>query len=118
VERLLRHVGRVFDMAIRVVHTADPLSRPARVEPPPSSDVLAMFDDRLATMLHGLATTDPATPAGTPAWHPGPTAPMTAAYWSRRMAHEVTGTGLTRRPRLAPIRRWMRTSPPMGWTRR
>jgi uncharacterized protein (TIGR03083 family) len=86
VQRLLQHVGRVYDMVIRVVQTADPLSRPARVEPPPSGDVLAMFDDRLATMLHVLATTDPATPA----WHPGPTAPMTAGYWSRRMAHEVT----------------------------
>lgn len=75
VQRLLQHVGRVFDMVIRVVQTADPLSRPARVAPPPSGDVLAMFDDRLATMLDVLATTDP----GAPAWHPGPTAPMTAA---------------------------------------
>jgi len=30
VQRLLQHVGRVFDMVIRVVQTADPLSRPAR----------------------------------------------------------------------------------------
>jgi hypothetical protein len=86
VQRLLQHVGRVLDMVIRVLRTADPLSRPTRVEPPPSGDVLAIFDDRLATMLHVLATTDPATPA----WHFSPTAPKTAAYWSRRMAHEVT----------------------------
>jgi uncharacterized protein (TIGR03083 family) len=85
VQRLLQHVGRVFDMVIRVVQTADPQSPPTRVEPPPG-DVLALFDDRLAAMLDVLATTDPATPA----WHFTPTAPKTAAFWSRRMAHEVT----------------------------
>jgi uncharacterized protein (TIGR03083 family) len=85
VRRLLQHVGRVFDMVIRVVRTADPASPPTRVEPTPS-DVLAIFDDRLATMLEVLATTDPATPA----WHFTPTAPKTAEFWCRRMAHEVT----------------------------
>lgn len=85
VQRLLQHVGRVFDMVIRVVQTADPRSPPSRVEPP-SGDVLAIFDDRLAAMLDVLATTDPATPV----WHFSPTAPKTAAFWSRRMAHEVT----------------------------
>jgi uncharacterized protein (TIGR03083 family) len=86
VQRLLQHVGRVFDMVIRVVRAADPQSPPIRVEPP-GGDVLAFFDDQLATMLDVLATTDPATPA----WqHFTPTAPKTAAFWSRRMAHEVT----------------------------
>lgn len=85
VQRLLRHLGRVFDMVIRVVQTADPQSPPPRVEPPPG-DTLAVFDDRLSAMLDVLATTDPATPV----WHFTPTAPKTAAFWSRRMAHEVT----------------------------
>jgi uncharacterized protein (TIGR03083 family) len=85
VQRLLQHLGRVFDMVIRVVQAADPQSPPIRVEPPPG-DVLAIFDDRLATMLDVLATTDPATPV----WHFTPTAPKTAEFWSRRMAHEVT----------------------------
>ncbi|MGH3866489.1 MAG: maleylpyruvate isomerase N-terminal domain-containing protein [Pseudonocardiaceae bacterium] len=85
VQRLLQHVGRVFDMVIRVVRTADPQSPPSRVEPPPGN-VLAFFDDRLAAMLDVLATTDPATPV----WHFTPTAPKTAAFWSRRVAHEVT----------------------------
>jgi uncharacterized protein (TIGR03083 family) len=85
VQRLLRHVGRVFDMVIRVVQTADPQSPPTRVEPP-TGDLLAFFDDRLAAMLDVLASTDPATPV----WHFTPTAPKTAAFWSRRMAHEVT----------------------------
>jgi uncharacterized protein (TIGR03083 family) len=85
VQRLLQHVGRVFDMVIRVVQAADPQSPPIRVEPPPG-DALAIFDDRLATLLDLLATTDPATPV----WHFSPTAPKTAAFWSRRIAHEVT----------------------------
>jgi uncharacterized protein (TIGR03083 family) len=85
VQRLLQHVGRVFDMAIRVVQAAEPQSPPSRVEPPPG-DVLAIFDDRLATLLDLLASTDPATPV----WHFSPTAPKTAAFWSRRIAHEVT----------------------------
>jgi uncharacterized protein (TIGR03083 family) len=85
VQRLLQHVGRVFDMVIRVLQTADPSSPPIRVEPSPG-DVLAIFDDRLAAMLDVLATTDPAMPV----WHFTPTAPKTAEFWSRRMAHEVT----------------------------
>ncbi|MDQ3761639.1 MAG: maleylpyruvate isomerase family mycothiol-dependent enzyme [Actinomycetota bacterium] len=85
VQRLIQHVGRVFDMVIRVVQTADPQSPPTRVEPSPG-DVMAIFDDRLAALLDVLAITDPATPV----WHSTPTAPKTAAFWSRRMAHEVT----------------------------
>ena len=85
VQRLLQHVGRVFDMVIRVVQAADPQSPPTRVEPSPG-EALAVFDDRLVTLLDLLATTDPATPV----WHFTPTAPKTAAFWSRRMAHEVT----------------------------
>ncbi|MBV9143743.1 MAG: maleylpyruvate isomerase family mycothiol-dependent enzyme [Pseudonocardiales bacterium] len=85
VRRLLQHVGRVCDMVIRVLQTADPHSPPARVEPP-RGEVLAFFDERLASMLKVLASTDPATPV----WHFTPTAPKTAAFWSRRMAHEVT----------------------------
>jgi uncharacterized protein (TIGR03083 family) len=85
VQRLLRHLGRVFDMVIRVMQTADPRSPPPRIEPPPG-DPLAFFDDRLPAMLDVLASTDPATPV----WHFTPTAPKTAAFWSRRMAHEVT----------------------------
>jgi uncharacterized protein (TIGR03083 family) len=85
VRRLIQHLGRVFDMVIRVVQTADPQSPPMRVDPAPG-DVFAAFDSQLATMLELLATTDPATPV----WHFTPTAPKTAAFWSRRMAHEVT----------------------------
>ncbi len=85
VQRLLQHVGQVFDRVSRVVQAADPQSGPARVEPP-GGDVLAFFDNRLATILEVLATTDPATPV----WHFTPTAPKTAAFWFRRIAHEVT----------------------------
>lgn len=85
VQRLLQHVGRVFNMVIRVVQTADPQVPPPRLEPA-GGDALAALDDRLTTMLDVLARTDPATPA----WHFTPAAPKTAAFWSRRMAHEVT----------------------------
>ena len=84
-QRLVQHVGRVFDMIIRVLQAADPESPPIRVQPPPG-DVFAGFDDRLATLLDLLAATDPATPV----WHFSPTAPKTAAFWFRRAAHEVT----------------------------
>ncbi|HJT02338.1 MAG TPA: maleylpyruvate isomerase N-terminal domain-containing protein [Pseudonocardiaceae bacterium] len=85
VHRLVEHLGQVFDMVIRVIRTADPQSPPIRVQPP-AGDVFAIFDSRLATLLDLLATTDPATPV----WNFTPTAPKTAAFWSRRMAHEVT----------------------------
>jgi uncharacterized protein (TIGR03083 family) len=85
IQRLVQHVGQVFDMVIRVLQAADPESPPIRVQPPPG-DVFAAFGDRLATLLDLLATTDPATPV----WHFSPTAPKTAAFWFRRTAHEVT----------------------------
>jgi uncharacterized protein (TIGR03083 family) len=98
VGRLVEHLGRVFDMVIRVLHAADPHSPPERV-PPPTGDVFAFLDDRLATLLDVLARTDP----GSPTWHFSPAAPKTAAFWSRRMAHETavhridaqTAAGLT-----------------------
>ena len=85
VRRLMQHLGRIFDMVICVIQTADPQSPPVHVSPPPG-DVFAIFDSQLATMLDLLGKTDPATPV----WHFTPTAPKTAAFWSRRMAHEVT----------------------------
>jgi uncharacterized protein (TIGR03083 family) len=88
VQRLIQHVSRVFDMVITVLRAADPQSPPPRIERPDGDfdALLAGFDDRLATLLDLLATTDP----GTPVWHFTPTAPRTAAFWSRRTAHEVT----------------------------
>lgn len=85
VQRLIQHVGRLFDMVIRVLRSADPQSFPARVAPLPG-DVLDIFGERLERMLDVLVSTDPATPV----WHFSPTAPKTAAFWSRRMAHELT----------------------------
>lgn len=102
-QRLMQHVARVFDMVSWVLRTADPATpppRPARRGDKPASGsdaaladvdtdfdpVLADFDERLAVLLELLASTDPDTPV----WHFAPTAPHTAAFWSRRMAHEVT----------------------------
>lgn len=88
VQRLVQHVGRVFDMVIAVLRAADPQTPPPRIEQPAGDfeTLLAGLDDRLGTMLELLTSTDPA--AG--AWNFSPTAPRTAAFWSRRMAHEVT----------------------------
>ena len=85
VRRLVQHLGRVFEMVIRVLQAADPQSPPGQVESTPG-DAFAIFDHQLSSMLELLAVTDPATPV----WHFTPAAPKTAAFWSRRMAHEVT----------------------------
>jgi uncharacterized protein (TIGR03083 family) len=86
--RLVQHLCWVFDMVIATVRAADPHTPPARSEAAPAEldAALAGFDDRLATMLDLLAATDPATPA----WNFTPIAPRTAAFWSRRQAHEIT----------------------------
>jgi hypothetical protein len=89
VHQLVQHLGRVFAMVIRVLQAADPQSPPGRVEPAPG-ETFGIFDHQLASMLELLAVTDPATPV----WHFTPTAPKTAAFWSRRMAHEVTVHGI------------------------
>ncbi|MGH3795615.1 MAG: maleylpyruvate isomerase N-terminal domain-containing protein [Pseudonocardiaceae bacterium] len=88
VQRLTQHVSLVFDMVITVLRAADPDSPPRRVERPAADfgTVLAGFDDRLVTLLDLLAATDPEMPV----WQFTPTAPCTAAFWFRRMAHEVT----------------------------
>lgn len=48
--------------------------------------MLAVFDDRLATMLDVLESTDPATPA----WHFTPAAPKTwKETWKERSAERT-----------------------------
>jgi uncharacterized protein (TIGR03083 family) len=86
--RLVQHLCWVFDMVIATVRAADPHTPPARGEAALAEldAALAGFDDRLATMLDLLASTDPATPA----WNFTPIAPRTAAFWFRRQAHEIT----------------------------
>lgn len=87
VQRLVQHVGRVFDMVIAVLRAADPQTPPPRIEQPTGDfeTLLAGLDTRLGTLLELLTSTDPA--AGV--WNDSPTAPRTAAFWSRRMAHEL-----------------------------
>jgi hypothetical protein len=87
--RLAQHLCRVFDMVIATVRAADPHTPPARGEAAPAEldAALAGFDDRLATMLDLLASTDPATPA----WNFTPIAPRTAAFWFRRHAQAAAG---------------------------
>lgn len=86
--RLVQHLCRVFDMVVAVLRARDPHTPPPRSEAAPADfdAALAGFDDRLAAMLDLLVNTDPATPA----WNFSPIAPRTAAFWSRRQAHEVT----------------------------
>ncbi|MGH4023775.1 MAG: maleylpyruvate isomerase family mycothiol-dependent enzyme, partial [Pseudonocardiaceae bacterium] len=88
VKRLVQHLGRVFDMVVAVLRAADPHTPPPRIEWPAGDfeTLLAGLDTRLSTMLDLLTSTDPAARV----WNFSPTAPRTAAFWSRRMAHEVT----------------------------
>ncbi|HEX2300702.1 MAG TPA: maleylpyruvate isomerase family mycothiol-dependent enzyme, partial [Pseudonocardiaceae bacterium] len=88
VQRLVQHLCRVFDMVTAVLRATDPQTPPPRIERPAGDfeTLLAGLDTRLDTMLDLLTSTDPA--AGV--WNFSPTAPRTAAFWSRRMAHEVT----------------------------
>jgi uncharacterized protein (TIGR03083 family) len=86
--RLVQHLCRVFDMVVTTLRAADPQTPPAKGEAAPAEfdAALAGFDERLCTMLDLLASTYPATPV----WNFTPIAPRTAAFWSRRQAHEIT----------------------------
>jgi uncharacterized protein (TIGR03083 family) len=88
VQRLIQHLSRTFGMVVAVLRMADPQLPPPRIERP-TGDFTALlqgFDNRLDALLEQLAAIDPAAPV----WHFSPTAPRTAAFWSRRMAHETT----------------------------
>jgi len=88
VQRLVGHTARVFAMVVAALQAADPAVGPSRVAPTEGDfdTVLAGYDEQLAALLAALRATDPAAPA----WNFSPTAPKTAAFWSRRMAHECT----------------------------
>lgn len=89
VQRLLAHTARVFGMATGALHAADPATPPPKSPAVPSDDldaVIESYDERLVDMLAALRKVDPTAPA----WHFSPTAPKTAAFWARRMAHEAT----------------------------
>lgn len=89
VQRLLAHTARVFGMVTGALRAADPSTPPSRPPSLPSDDVdavVAGYDERLAELLAELRKVEPAAPA----WHFSPTAPKTAVFWARRMAHETT----------------------------
>jgi uncharacterized protein (TIGR03083 family) len=88
VQRLLGHTARVFGMATGVLRAAGPSSPPPKASAPPSGfdELVAHYDERLAELVTVLRDTSPDAPA----WHFSPTAPKTAAFWARRMAHEAT----------------------------
>jgi hypothetical protein len=75
-------------MVVATLRAGDPHTPPARGAAAPADfdAALAGFDDRLATVLDLLASTDPAAPV----WNFTPIALRTAAFWSRREAHEIT----------------------------
>ncbi len=88
VQRLVGHTARVLAKATVTLQAADPATAPPRTAPPEGDfdAVLAGYDERLAALLTAVRATDPSAPA----WNFSPTAPKTAAFWSRRMAHECT----------------------------
>ncbi len=87
VQRLLGHTARVLGMATGVLRAADPSTPPPKASPPPREfdELVAHYDERLAELVAVLRGTGP----GASAWHFSPTAPKTAAFWARRMAHET-----------------------------
>lgn len=88
VQRLVAHVGRVFGMVDGAVHAGDPSAVPPKA-PALTGEfdaMLAGFDERRSRLAALLRDTDPDAAA----WNFSPTAPKTAAFWARRMAHETT----------------------------
>jgi uncharacterized protein (TIGR03083 family) len=83
VDELLRHVGGAHHNATVIVGERR-TERPDRRDPPPHAGSLDWYETGLAALLDVLRATDPTTPV----WTFG--ADGTAAFWSRRMAHETT----------------------------
>jgi uncharacterized protein (TIGR03083 family) len=83
VEALLHHVSSVYARIARMVSTraTEALQTPAVV---PDGEPIEVFRDLLDSVVATLSECEPDTPV----WNWAPTAPQTATFWARRMAHE------------------------------
>ena len=83
VQRLVNHMAGLYEWVCQIIELGG--EKPARREAQQrGDDVLAWFDEALATALSTLDKTDPDAPA----WN-WSTQPDVAAFWPRRMAHET-----------------------------
>jgi uncharacterized protein (TIGR03083 family) len=87
VNRLVGHLATVHGMALRGLDAEPGPDRPPIARPPTVdwAGLLAWFDDLRGKLVAKLAATDPDTPC----WTFTAAGPHTAAFWSRRMAHET-----------------------------
>ncbi|MGE0880203.1 MAG: maleylpyruvate isomerase family mycothiol-dependent enzyme [Acidimicrobiia bacterium] len=82
--RLVGHVGRVYRMATIAVLSGSPeQSSEAPERPPTEGDIVSWFDTGASALIDALAS----TPVDAPAFNFSKE-PRTAAFWSRRQAHE------------------------------
>ncbi len=84
VDRLLRHVGRVFHNVANIVSDRVSERPPLPPRPEPDADAVAYCEDALEELVDALSS----TPADTPVWN-WSTQEQVAQFWARRMAHEA-----------------------------
>jgi uncharacterized protein (TIGR03083 family) len=86
VHRLVRHMARVHGWVVAALRTAPDAEEVAGPQPPPDWDeLLAWWDDTLATLVADLRAAGPDAPV----WVFHPMVESTASFWARRQAHET-----------------------------
>jgi len=88
VERLVDHTGKVLRFVGKVVETGGPVDARALPRPPSGSLVVQWFEEMAEATVQALAAKDPADEL----WNWAGQPPV-AAFWYRRMAHELTVHG-------------------------
>lgn len=88
VERLVDHAGKVLRMVGKVVETGGPVDGRTLPRPPAGPLVVQWFTEMAASTVAALSAMDPADEL----WN-WAGAPPVAAFWYRRMAHEMVVHG-------------------------
>ena len=88
VERLLDHTGKVLRVVGKVVETGGPVDGRLLPRPPAGSLVVQWFEEMAAATVAALAAMKPDDPL----WNWADQPPV-AAFWYRRMAHELAVHG-------------------------
>lgn len=88
VERLVDHTGKVLRLVGKVVETGGPFDGRTLPSPPAGSLVVQWFEEMAATTVATLAALKPDDPL----WNWADQPPV-AAFWHRRMAHEIAVHG-------------------------
>ncbi len=83
-ERLARHTGMVLRYVGKVVEAGGPIDAKALPKPPPGGLVVQWFEEMARTTVDVLAAKDPDDEL----WNWAGQPPV-AAFWQRRMAHEL-----------------------------